>query len=109
MTESKLPQREAVATLAQELRRSRSTAATGTPRRSRTKHQTGNARVLELGCGHLDFTLDYLQRACGELVATTSSQLFGQGTPLPPGVSFQLEDALDLFLARQLIRLRDRT
>ena len=56
----------------------------------------GKARVLELGCGHLDFTLDYLHGACGELVATDLEQLFPEGTALPPGVSFQLEDALDL-------------
>jgi ubiquinone/menaquinone biosynthesis C-methylase UbiE len=56
----------------------------------------GDARVLEIGCGHLDFTLGYLRGACGELVATDVEQLFPADTRLPSGVSFQLADALDL-------------
>jgi SAM-dependent methyltransferase len=58
--------------------------------------KNGNARVLELGCGHLDFTLRYLRPASGEVVATDVDQLFPDGTSLPDGVSFQLDDALDL-------------
>ena len=56
----------------------------------------GDARVLELGCGHLDFTLDYLAGACREVVATDVTRLFPEDTALPSGVSFQIEDALDL-------------
>lgn len=58
--------------------------------------EDGSARVLELGCGHLDFTLGYLRPACREVVATDVEQLFPDGTALPPGVTFQLEDALEL-------------
>lgn len=58
--------------------------------------KNGSARVLELGCGHLDFTLRYLRPACGEVVATDVEQLFPDDTPLPHGVRFQLDDALDL-------------
>jgi SAM-dependent methyltransferase len=56
----------------------------------------GNARVLELGCGHLDFTLRYLRPVSGEVVATDVEQLFPDGMPLAEGVTFQLDDALDL-------------
>jgi len=56
----------------------------------------GEARTLELGCGHLDFTIGYLAGACRELVATDVERLFPEDTPLPPGVSFQTEDALEL-------------
>jgi SAM-dependent methyltransferase len=60
---------------------------------------SGAARVLELGCGHLDFTLNYLRPACAEVVATDIQQLFPNGTRLPEGVTFRLEDALDLSFA----------
>jgi ubiquinone/menaquinone biosynthesis C-methylase UbiE len=60
------------------------------------KVKGGSARVLEIGSGHLDFTLRYLKPAAGEVVATDLEQLFPDGTPLPEGVTFQLEDALDL-------------
>jgi ubiquinone/menaquinone biosynthesis C-methylase UbiE len=56
----------------------------------------GDATVLEIGCGHLDFTLDYLRDACREVVATDVEQLFPADTALPPDVSFRLADALDL-------------
>jgi 2-polyprenyl-3-methyl-5-hydroxy-6-metoxy-1,4-benzoquinol methylase len=56
----------------------------------------GKARVLEIGCGHLDFTFEYLVGACGELVATDLERLFPEDTKLPEGVTFQTEDALDL-------------
>jgi SAM-dependent methyltransferase len=59
----------------------------------------GKARVLEIGCGHLDFTFDYLVSACGELVATDLTQLFPDDTKLPDGVTFQTENALDLSFA----------
>lgn len=58
--------------------------------------KNGSARVLEIGCGHLDFTRRYLEPAAGEVVATDVEQLFPDGTELPDGVTFQLEDALDL-------------
>jgi SAM-dependent methyltransferase len=58
--------------------------------------KNGSARVLEIGCGHLDFTKKYLRPACAEVVATDVERLFPEGTELPEGVSFQLEDALDL-------------
>ena len=64
--------------------------------------KNGNARVLELGCGHLDFTLRYLRPASGEVVATDVEQLFPDGTSLPDGVSFQLDDALDLSFEDEL-------
>jgi ubiquinone/menaquinone biosynthesis C-methylase UbiE len=60
------------------------------------KVKGGSARVLEIGSGHLDFTLRYLKPAAGEVLATDLEQLFPDGTPLPEGVTFQLEDALDL-------------
>ena len=56
----------------------------------------GSARVLELGCGHLDFTTRYLRPACAEVVATDVERLFPEDASLPPGVSFQVEDALAL-------------
>jgi SAM-dependent methyltransferase len=56
----------------------------------------GTARVLELGCGHLDFTLRYLRPACREVVATDIERLFPVDFDLPYGVQFQTEDALDL-------------
>jgi ubiquinone/menaquinone biosynthesis C-methylase UbiE len=97
MTESKLPDPEAVAARAEELRRSRFHSRNRALLADRVRNiKQGKAHVLELGSGHLDFTLDYLQQASGELVATDLEQLFPKGTPLPAGVSFQLEDALDL-------------
>ncbi len=60
------------------------------------KVKNGSARVLEIGSGHLDFTLRYLKPAAGEVLATDVEQLFPDGTPLPEGVTFQLEDALNL-------------
>jgi ubiquinone/menaquinone biosynthesis C-methylase UbiE len=60
------------------------------------KVKNGSARVLEIGSGHLDFTLRYLKPAAGEVFATDVEQLFPDGTPLPEGVTFQLEDALNL-------------
>jgi SAM-dependent methyltransferase len=56
----------------------------------------GEATVLELGCGHLDFTFDYLAGASGQVVATDVTRLFPEDTKLPPGIAFQIEDALDL-------------
>jgi ubiquinone/menaquinone biosynthesis C-methylase UbiE len=56
----------------------------------------GHARVLELGCGHLDFTLNYLFPAAGEIVATDIERLFPADFELPEGVTFQEADALDL-------------
>ena len=56
----------------------------------------GRARVLELGCGHLDFTFKYLRPACAEVVATDLERLFPEDLELPAGVSFQLENALEL-------------
>ena len=56
----------------------------------------GQARVLELGCGHLDFTMRYLRPACREVVSTDVERLFPVDLRLPDDVSFQLEDALDL-------------
>lgn len=56
----------------------------------------GHARVLELGSGHLDFTLDYLLPAAGEVVATDLEPLFPADLELPERVTFQREDALDL-------------
>ena len=58
--------------------------------------KNGNARVLELGCGHLDFTFKYLRPASGEVVATDLERLFPEDTELPEDVTFQLEDALNL-------------
>jgi ubiquinone/menaquinone biosynthesis C-methylase UbiE len=88
---------EAVAARAAELRQSRFHRGNRRILAERVRSiKEGRARVLEIGCGHLDFTLDYLRSACGELVATDLEQLFPVDTPLPPGVSFQLADALDL-------------
>lgn len=56
----------------------------------------GRAHVLELGCGHLDFTLAHLRPACATVVATDVERRFPVETPLPEGVTFQLEDALEL-------------
>jgi ubiquinone/menaquinone biosynthesis C-methylase UbiE len=88
---------EAVAARAAELRQSRFHRGNRRILAERVRSiKEGRARVLEIGCGHLDFTLDYLRSACGELVATDLEQLFPVDTQLPPGVSFQLADALDL-------------
>jgi SAM-dependent methyltransferase len=98
--ESTLTLEDAVAARAGELRQSRFHRGNREILADRVRSiEGGKARVLEIGCGHLDFTLDYLQGACGELVATDLEQLFPEGTSLPPGVSFQLEDALDLSFA----------
>lgn len=56
----------------------------------------GQAQVLELGAGHLDFTLNYLLPASGEVVATDLEPLFPADLELPERVTFQKEDALDL-------------
>lgn len=56
----------------------------------------GHARVLELGAGHLDFTLKYLRPAAGQVIATDLEPLFPADLALPEDVSFQREDALDL-------------
>ena len=56
----------------------------------------GQAKVLELGAGHLDFTLNYLRPAAGEVVATDLEPLFPADLQFPEGVTFQKEDALDL-------------
>lgn len=56
----------------------------------------GQARVLELGSGHLDFTTKYLRPAAAEVVATDLEPLFPADFELPEGISFQTEDALDL-------------
>jgi ubiquinone/menaquinone biosynthesis C-methylase UbiE len=58
--------------------------------------RNGRAHVLELGCGHLDFTLEYLRPACASVVATDVERRFPADTELPDGVAFRLEDALDL-------------
>jgi ubiquinone/menaquinone biosynthesis C-methylase UbiE len=58
--------------------------------------RNGAARVLELGCGHLDFTTRYLRSACAEIVATDVERLFPDDRPLPQRVSFRLQDALAL-------------
>ena len=58
--------------------------------------QSGRARVLELGAGHLDFTINYLLPAAGEVVATDLEPLFPADLELPPGLTFQHDDALDL-------------
>lgn len=58
--------------------------------------RAGRAHVLELGCGHLDFTLRYLRPACATVVATDLERRFSPETALPDDVTFQLEDALDL-------------
>jgi SAM-dependent methyltransferase len=58
--------------------------------------KNGQARVLEVGSGHLDFTLNYLRPAAGEVVATDLEPLFPANFALPPGVMFQRENALDL-------------
>ena len=88
---------EAVDARAAELRRSRFHRGNRRILADRVrKVKNGRASVLEIGCGHLDFTLDYLAGACGELVATDLTRLFPEDTSLPSGVSFQTEDALDL-------------
>jgi ubiquinone/menaquinone biosynthesis C-methylase UbiE len=56
----------------------------------------GRAKMLELGAGHLDFTLNYLRPAAGEVVATDLEPLFPPDLELPEGVTFRKEDALDL-------------
>ena len=56
----------------------------------------GQAKVLELGAGHLDFTLNYLRPAAREVVATDLEPLFPPDLELPEGVTFRKEDALDL-------------
>ena len=56
----------------------------------------GRAQVLELGCGHLDFTLQYLRPACAIVVATDIERRFPADLDLPDGVSFEVQDALDL-------------
>jgi len=58
--------------------------------------KNGQAQVLELGAGHLDFTLNYLLPASGEVVATDLEPLFPADLELPERVTFQKEDALDL-------------
>jgi SAM-dependent methyltransferase len=90
---------DAVAARATELRKSRFHAGNRQILAERVRGlKGGEARVLEVGCGHLDFTLDYLAGACGEVVATDVTQLFPEemARALPPGVSFQIEDALNL-------------
>ena len=56
----------------------------------------GRANVLELGCGHLDFTLEHLAPAAATVVATDVTRRFPEQTTLPDNVTFKLEDALDL-------------
>jgi SAM-dependent methyltransferase len=58
--------------------------------------KNGQARVLEVGSGHLDFTLNYLRPAAGQVVATDLEPLFPADFVLPAGVTFQKENALDL-------------
>jgi SAM-dependent methyltransferase len=96
-TESSSALQDAAAARADELRRSRFHRGNRRILADRVRAvKGGEARVLELGCGHLDFTLDYLAGACRELVATDLTRLFPAGTELPASVSFQIEDALDL-------------
>jgi SAM-dependent methyltransferase len=96
-TESTPTLQDVVATRATELRHSRFHTGNRRILADRVRRVNGGeARVLEVGCGHLDFTLDYLAGACGELVATDVERLFPDDTPLPSAVSFQIEDALDL-------------
>ena len=52
--------------------------------------------MLELGCGHLDFTLTYLAPAAASVVATDVTRRFAAETALPSDVTFKIEDALDL-------------
>lgn len=52
--------------------------------------------MLELGCGHLDFTLRHLAPAAASVVATDVTRRFPAETALPEGVTFAIEDALDL-------------
>jgi SAM-dependent methyltransferase len=61
--------------------------------------RNGDAHVLELGCGHLDFTLNYLRPACGDVVATDIERRFPADLELTEGVTFQRESALDLSFA----------
>ena len=97
MPTDSLTLQDAVDARAAELRRSRFHSGNRRILADRVRRMNGgNARVLEIGCGHLDFTLDYLAGACRELVATDIERLFPEDTPLPDGVSFQEEDALDL-------------
>lgn len=58
--------------------------------------KNGRAEVLELGCGHLDFTLQYLRLACASVVATDIEQRFPADLELLPNVRFETQDALDL-------------
>lgn len=58
--------------------------------------KAGRAEVLELGSGQLDFTLAHLRPAARSVVATDLMRRFPEGVELPEGVTFQLEDALDL-------------
>ena len=58
--------------------------------------RNGDAKVLELGAGHLDFTTNYLLPAAGEVVATDLEPLFPTDLELPDGITFQLDNALDL-------------
>lgn len=58
--------------------------------------RNGEAKVLELGAGHLDFTTNYLLPAAGEVIATDLEPLFPTDLELPEGVTFQRDDALDL-------------
>ena len=92
--------REAAEARAAELRRSRFHRGNRRLLAERVRRiNGGKARVLEIGCGHLDFTLDYLVGACGELVATDLTRLFPDDTKLPDDVTFQTENALDLSFA----------
>jgi ubiquinone/menaquinone biosynthesis C-methylase UbiE len=56
----------------------------------------GQAHVLELGAGHLDFTTKYLLPASGQVVATDLTPLFPDDLELPEGLTFQRDDALAL-------------
>ncbi len=92
--------RDAIATREAELERSRFHRGNRALLAERVRRVNGgSARVLELGCGHLDFTTRYLRPACAEVVATDVEQLFPADHRLPEGVSFQVEDALALSFA----------
>jgi SAM-dependent methyltransferase len=88
---------DAVAARAEALRRSRFHRGNRQILSERVRGvRDGEATVLELGCGHLDFTFDHLAGASGQVVATDVTRLFPEDTKLPPGITFQIEDALDL-------------
>ncbi len=53
--------------------------------------KNGQARVLELGCGHMDFTARYLRPACREVVATDVEPLFPPTSSCPRACDSRLK------------------